>query len=121
MGTAGLRTRTDHQRQSEDQVPANDNLITDWCQRNKFPGRVASEDPFRSLRDDLDRAIDELSAAIAEALEALDSFDREIIHDLEALQELHANVRTAIDDGFREFHYQSAQAWRRFREARATR
>lgn len=98
-------------------MPAPYNLITEWCRRNRFPlgAAVAPDSPLAYLREDIASAFAQLVADVESALESLDAFDRDIIHDLDALQTLHSNVRAAIDDAFREFHYQTAQASRRFK------
>jgi hypothetical protein len=82
-----------------------------------------SGDPLKSalafLIQDLECASVDLTTAVCCACETLDCFDREVVHDIEALQELHSNVRAAVSDAFEEYHWQVPRALRAFREALA--
>jgi hypothetical protein len=71
------------------------------------------------LAEDIERAGIDLASVVCGACEALDCFDPDIVHDLEAIQELHSNVRAVIDGALGEYRWQIPRALRAFREALA--
>jgi hypothetical protein len=82
--------------------------------------RNDSVEQLALLLTDLERAALDLRATIETACESLNSFDRDVVHDLDALQTLHDAVRVAIEDGLDEHEWKQGRILREIRAGAAS-
>jgi hypothetical protein len=69
------------------------------------------------LREDLEKAADAMTLAVESACQTLESCHRDVVHDPDAIAQLHDGATAAIMAAFAEYRWQQSRAWRLFREA----